>query len=158
MAMTLTSPAFQEGGQIPSKYSCEGDDISPPLAWDGAPKDTKSFVLIVDDPDAPDPKAPRLVWVHWVVYNIPPDTKSLPEDAGGTQFAQDITIGVNDFNKTSYGGPCPPVGRHRYFHKLYALDITLDLRKATKAELEQAMKGHVLASTELVGTYQKGDQ
>ena len=158
MAMTLTSPAFQEGGRIPSKYSCEGDDISPPLVWDGAPKDTKSFVLIVDDPDAPDPKAPRLVWVHWVVYNIPPDTKSLPEDAGGTQFAQDITIGVNDFNKTSYGGPCPPVGRHRYFHKLYALDITLDLRKATKAELEQAMKGHVLASTELVGTYQKGDR
>lgn len=157
MAMTLTSSAFEQGGKIPSKYTCEGDDISPPLAWDGAPDDTKSFVLIIDDPDAPDPKAPRLVWVHWVVYNIPPDTTSLPEDAGSAGLVQDIAIGVNDFKNTSYGGPCPPVGRHRYFHKLYALDTTLDLKKATKAEIEQAMKGHVLASVELVGTYQKGD-
>ena len=158
MAMTLTSPAFEQGGQIPSKYTCEGDDISPPLTWDGAPEGTKSLVLIVDDPDAPDPKAPKLVWVHWVVYNIPSDLKSLPENASGAGLAPDIVLGVNDFKKTSYGGPCPPIGRHRYFHKLYALDTTLDLRKATKPEIERAMKGHVLGSTELIGTYQKGDQ
>lgn len=157
MAMTLTSPAFEHGSQIPSKYTCEGDDSSPPLKWDGVPEGTKSLVLIVDDPDAPDPAAPKRVWVHWVVYNISPDTKSLPENASRTGLPPDIVPGVNDFKRTSYGGPCPPIGRHRYLHKLYALDTTLDLKKATKSEIEQAMKGHVLASTELIGTYQKGD-
>jgi Raf kinase inhibitor-like YbhB/YbcL family protein len=156
MAITLTSPAFKQGGQIPSKYTCEGDDISPPLAWDGVPKGTKSLVLIIDDPDAPDPKAPQLVWVHWVVYNISPDTKSLPENASKTGLPQGTAL--NDFKTTKYGGPCPPIGRHRYFHKLYALDITLDLRRASKPEIELAMKGHVLADAELIGTYQKGDQ
>lgn len=156
-AMTLTSPAFEQGGQIPSKYTCESDDISPPLKWDGVPEGTISLVLIVDDPDAPDPKAPKLVWVHWVLYNIPPDVKSLPENANRAGLPLNIVPGVNDFKKTSYRGPCPPIGRHRYFHKLYALDTTLDLSKPTKPEIEQAMKGHVLASTELVGTYQKGD-
>lgn len=158
MAMTLTSPAFEQGGQIPSQYTCEGDDISPPLTWDGVPEGTKSLVLIVDDPDAPDPKAPKLVWVHWVVYNIPPHTKSLPEDTSSAGLSPDITIGMNDYKKTSYGGPCPPIGQHRYFHKLYALDTTLDLGNATKPEVEQAMKGHVLASAELIGTYKKGHQ
>jgi Raf kinase inhibitor-like YbhB/YbcL family protein len=158
MAMTITSPAFEQEGQVPSKYTCEGDDISPPLAWDGVPGGTKSLVLIIDDPDAPDPKAPQLVWVHWVVYNMPPDTKSLPENASKAGLPQGAALGVNDFKKTNYGGPCPPVGRHRYFHKLYALDITLDLRKATKPEIELAMKGHVLADAELIGTYQKGDR
>jgi Raf kinase inhibitor-like YbhB/YbcL family protein len=158
MAMTLTSPAFKQDGQIRPKYTCEGDNISPPLAWNGVPKGTKSLVLIIDDPDAPDPKAPQLVWVHWVVYNIPPDTKGLPENVSKAGLPQGTTLGVNDFKKTSYGGPCPPIGRHRYFHKLYALDTTLDLSKATKPEIELAMKGHVLASAELIGTYQKGDR
>lgn len=158
MAMTLTSLAFKQDGQIPPKYTCEGDDISPPLAWDGVPEGTKSLVLIIDDPDAPDPKAPQRVWVHWVVYNIPADTKGVPENAGKAGLPKGGTLGLNDFTKTAYGGPCPPIGRHRYFHKLYALDTTLDLRNATKSEIEQAMKGHVLASAELIGTYQKGDR
>jgi Raf kinase inhibitor-like YbhB/YbcL family protein len=158
MAMTLISPAFEQGGQIPSKYTCEGDDISPPLAWEGVPQGTKSLVLIIDDPDAPDPKAPQLVWVHWVVYNIPPATNSLPENASKAGLPQGAELGLNDFKKTEYGGPCPPIGRHRYFHKLYALDFTLDLRRATEPEIELAMKGHVLADAELIGTYQKGDR
>ena len=158
MAMTLTSPAFKPNGHIPSKYTCEGDDVSPPLAWNGVPEGTKSLVLIIDDPDAPDPKAPQRVWVHWVVYNIPPDAKSLPENASKTGLPQGTVIGLNDFKKTAYGGPCPPIGRHRYFHKLYALDSTLDLKGATKSQVEQAMKGHVLGNAELIGTYQKGDR
>jgi Raf kinase inhibitor-like YbhB/YbcL family protein len=158
MTMTLTSPAFKPNGQIPSKYTCEGDDVSPPLAWNGVPEGTKSFVLIIDDPDAPDPKAPQRVWVHWVVYNILPDTKSLPENASKTGLPQGATVGPNDFKKTGYGGPCPPIGRHRYFHKIYALDSTLDLKGAIKSQIEQAMKGHVLANAELIGTYQKGDR
>jgi len=158
MAMTLTSPAFENGGQIPSTYTCEGDDISPPLTWDGVPEGTKSLVLIIDDPDAPDPEAPKMVWVHWVVYNIPPDTQSLPENVSRAGLAPGIALGMNDFKKTGYGGPCPPVGRHRYFHKLYALNTKLNLEKATKAEVEEAMEGHVIASTELIGTYQKNDK
>src|SRR5262245_47522607 len=122
MAMTLKSPAFQQNGDIPSKYTCEGEDVSPPLAWEDAPNGAKSLVLIIDDPDAPDPKAPKMVWVHWVVYNMPPDTKSLPENAGKARLPQGALLGLNDFKKTGYGGPCPPIGRHRYFHKLYALD------------------------------------
>jgi Raf kinase inhibitor-like YbhB/YbcL family protein len=156
MAMILTSPAFKQNGQIPSKYTCEGYDISPPLAWDGVPEGAKSLVLIIDDPDAPDPKAPQRVWVHWVVYNIPPDVKGLPENASKAGLPQGTVVGLNDFKKTEYGGPCPPIGQHRYFHKLYALDITLDLKRATKSQIEQAMKGHVLANAELIGTYQKG--
>ena len=148
MAMILNSPVFKQNGHIPSKYTCEGEDVSPPLAWEGVPDDAKSLVLIIDDPDAPDPKAPKMVWVHWVVYNIPSDTRSLPESAGK----------LNDFKKTAYGGPCPPIGRHRYFHKLYALDVTLDLRGATKSQIEQAMQGHLMANAELIGTYQKGDR
>src|SRR5262249_14738211 len=158
MAMTLKSPAFQQNGHIPSKYTCEGEDVSPPLAWEDAPNGAKSLVLIIDDPDAPDPKAPKMVWVHWVVYNMPPDTKSLPENAGKARLPQGALLGLNDFKKTGYGGPCPPIGRHRYFHKLYALDITLDLRDATKSQIERAMRGHVLANAELIGTYQKGDR
>src|SRR5215471_4933980 len=158
MTMTLKSPAFQQDGHIPSKYTCEGEDVSPPLAWEDAPNGAKSLVLIIDDPDAPDPKAPKMVWVHWVVYNMPPDTKSLPENAGKARLPLGALLGLNDFQKTGYGGPCPPIGRHRYFHKLYALDITLDLRDATKSQIERAMRGHVLANAELIGTYQKGDR
>src|SRR6516162_2904639 len=105
MAMTLNSPAFQQNGHIPSKYTCEGEDVSPPLAWEGAPNGAKSLVLIIDDPDAPDPKAPKMVWVHWVVYNMPPDTKSLPENAGKARLPQGALLGLNDFKKTGYGGP-----------------------------------------------------
>ena len=158
MAMTLNSPVFKQNGNIPSKYTCEGEDISPPLAWEGVPDGVKSLVLIIEDPDAPDPKAPRMIWVHWVVYNIPPDTDSLPENAGKTRLPQGALLGLNDFKKTGYGGPCPPIGRHRYFHKLYALDITLDLKGATKSQIERAMHGHLLAEAELIGTYQKGDR
>src|SRR5262249_44698562 len=157
-AMTLNSPVFKQNGHIPSKYTCEGGDVSPPLAREDVPDDAKSLVLIIDDPDAPDPKASKMVWVHWVVYNIPSDTRSLPENAGKARLPQGTLLGLNDFRKTAYGGPCPPIGRHRYFHKLYALDVTLDLRGATKSQIEQAMQGHVLATAELIGTYQKGDR
>jgi Raf kinase inhibitor-like YbhB/YbcL family protein len=157
MALTLSSSAFKPGGKIPAKYSCEGDDISPPLSIAGAPEGTKSLALILDDPDAPDPKAPKRVWVHWVVYNLPPDTDSLPEDASRAGLPKGAASGVNDSKQASYNGPCPPIGRHRYFHKLYALDITLPAKAMTKADIEGAIKGHVLAQAELMGTYQKGD-
>ena len=152
--MQLNSNVFTHNGPIPAKYTCDGQDISPPLSWTGVPAGTKSLVLIVDDPDAPDPAAPRMTWVHWQLYNLPPAaqglaeaTRSLPPGTGE---------GVNDWKRTGYGGPCPPIGRHRYFHKLYALDVTLpDLGRPTKTALERAMQGHVLAHAELVGTYQK---
>jgi Raf kinase inhibitor-like YbhB/YbcL family protein len=158
MALTLTSSAFAPGGAIPSKYTCEGDDVSPPLAFAGAPAGTKSLALIVDDPDAPDPKAPKRVWVHWLVYNLSPDSQGLPENASDAGLPAGATAGLNDFKQTVYRGACPPVGRHRYFHKLYALDVTLPAKPLTKSELEAAMKGHVLAQAELIGTYQKGDR
>src|SRR5262245_54641837 len=158
MALTLTSSAFEPGGAIPSKYTCEGDDVSLPLAFADVPAGTKSLALIVDDPDVPDPKAPKRVWVHWVAYNLPPDSQGLPENASGAGLPGGAVAGVNDWKRTSYGGPCPPIGRHRYFHKLYALDITLPAKPLTKPELEAAMKGHVLAQAELIGTYQKGDR
>lgn len=157
MALTLSSSAFKQGGKIPSKYTCEGDDVSPPLSFDGIPAGTKSLVLIIDDPDAPDPKAPKRVWVHWVVHNLPPETKGLPENASRTGLPQGAVSGLNDSKQTSYNGPCPPIGRHRYFHKLYALDTTLPLKALTKADIEATIKGHVLAEAELIGTYQKGD-
>ena len=156
MPLTLESSAFAPNGSMPRKYTCEGDDVSPPLAWRGEPAGTKSFALIVDDPDAPDPKAPKMTWVHWVVYNLPPGTKALSEGAS-RKLPGGARDGKNDWKRTGYGGPCPPVGRHRYFHKLYALNTELpDLREPTKAQLEAAMKGHVLAHGELIGTYQKG--
>ena len=143
---------------FPRSTPARAKTVSPPLAWEGVPEGAKSLVLIVDDPDAPDPKAPKMGWVHWVVYNIPPDTKSLRENAHKARLPQGALPGLNDFQKTGYGGPCPPIGRHRYFHKLYALDITLDLRGATKSQIERAMQGHVLANAELIGTYQRGDR
>lgn len=157
MALTLTSSAFQAGGKILSKYTCEGEDISPPLAIGGVPADAKSLALILDDPDAPDPKAPKRVWVHWVVHNLPPDTQSLPENAGSKGLPKGTVIGTSDRKQNSYHGPCPPIGRHRYFHKLYALDITLPPAPLNKAALEAAMQDHVLAQAELMGTFQKGD-
>lgn len=152
--MKLTSPAFPHEGEIPDVYTCDGRDVSPPLQWTGVPPGTKSLVLIVDDPDAPDPRAPRMVWVHWVLYNLPPELPGLAEAAGVPKGA---TAGMNDFGRTRYGGPCPPIGRHRYFFKLYALDTRLpEMGAITKAQLERAMSGHVLAEAVLMGTYERG--
>src|SRR5262249_33212072 len=144
MAMTLNSPAFQQNDHIPSKYTCEGEDASPPLTWEGVPNGAKSLALIVDDPDAPDPKAPKMVWVHWVVYNIPPDTKGLPENAGKARLPQGVLLGLNDFKKTEYGGPCPPIGRHRYFHndKQSAHLLRLEgLRDVSQGQVLDTRKG-----------------
>jgi Raf kinase inhibitor-like YbhB/YbcL family protein len=156
MALTLTSPNFGSGAAIPRVHSCEGGDRSPALAWSGAPQGTRSLALIVDDPDAPDPAAPRTTWVHWVLYGLPAESTGLPEGAKAATLPHGAREGVNDWKRPGYGGPCPPIGRHRYFFKLYALDVELpELHRPTKAALEQAMKGHVLASAELIGTYQK---
>jgi Raf kinase inhibitor-like YbhB/YbcL family protein len=156
MTLKLTSPAFSNNGEIPKRYTCQGADISVPLAWSAVPAGTKGLVLIVDDPDAPDPKAPRMTWVHWVLYNLPPSAGSLKEAIKSSELPAGTLEGLNDWKRTGYGGPCPPIGRHRYFHKLYALDSLLpDMDKPVKADLEQAMKGHVLEKSELIGTYQK---
>lgn len=156
MTLQIHSPAFTDGGEIPTKYTCEGDDISPPLAWEGVPVNARSLVLIVDDPDAPDPAAPRMTWVHWLVYNLPTDTPGLPEGIAEAALPPGVRGGLNDWKRTGFGGPCPPIGRHRYFHKLYALDTVLeDLNKPTKTVLKAAMKGHILAQGQLVGTYLK---
>jgi hypothetical protein len=154
--MSLSSPAFAPGGEIPALFTCEGRDLSPALDWRGVPEAAQSLVLIVDDPDAPDPKAPRTTWVHWVLYNLPPSARGLPQAVASKDLPAGTKQGTNDWKRSGYGGPCPPIGRHRYFHKLYALDVVLpDLGPATKAQVEAAMKGHVIAHAELVGTYQK---
>ncbi len=154
MALTLISSAFQHGADIPTDYTCEGDDHSPPLSWEGVPDGTQSLALIVDDPDAPDPSAPKMTWVHWLLYNLPADSSGLEE---GVQALPPGTLrGSNDWQRDSYGGPCPPIGKHRYFFKLYALDCLLpDLHTPTRAQLEAAMQGHIIGQVELVGLYQK---
>jgi Raf kinase inhibitor-like YbhB/YbcL family protein len=152
--MQIASAAFADGQEIPVLHTCQGSDLSPPLAWSGVPPAAKSLALIVDDPDAPDPAAPKMTWVHWVLYNIPVGATGLAE--GAADLPAGARSGSNDWKRTGYGGPCPPVGRHRYFHKLYALDVALpDLGAVTKADLLRAMEGHVLAEAALVGTYQK---
>ena len=156
MALAISSTAFSSNGSIPKQYTCEGEDQSPALQWSGVPTGAKSLVLIVDDPDAPDPKAPKMTWVHWVLYNISAQTQGVAEDEKKHALAGSLP-GVNDWKRTGYGGPCPPIGRHRYFHKLYALDVVLpDLKKPTKDQLLAAMKGHVIEEAQLVGTYEKG--
>ncbi|HVO11837.1 MAG TPA: YbhB/YbcL family Raf kinase inhibitor-like protein [Vicinamibacteria bacterium] len=156
MGLSLSSPAFTAGGEIPTPFTCEGQDLSPALDWNGVPEKAQSLVLIVDDPDAPDPKAPKMTWVHWVLYNLPPTAKGLPQAVSARDLPAGARQGTNDWKRTGWGGPCPPIGRHRYFHKLYALDTVLpDLGAATKPDVESAMRGHVLAHAELVGTYQK---
>jgi Raf kinase inhibitor-like YbhB/YbcL family protein len=152
----LRSPAFTHEGEIPTRYTCEGEDVSPELAWSGIPGEAKSLVLIVDDPDAPDPKAPKTVWVHWVLYGMPPMTLGTPEGAVKATLPPGTREGKNDWKQTGWRGPCPPIGRHRYFFKLYALDAMLpDLGTPTRAELEKAMEGHVVGQATLMGYYKK---
>ncbi|WP_437902809.1 YbhB/YbcL family Raf kinase inhibitor-like protein [Sorangium sp. So ce327] len=154
--LSLQSPDFHHGDVIPIVHTCEGKDVPPALSWSGIPGGTRSLALIVDDPDAPDPRAPKTTWVHWVLYNIPPDAGGLPEGARKADLPTGALEGRNDWKRAGYGGPCPPIGKHRYFFKLYALDTVLPPRGGlTKVELEKEMEGHVLARVELVGTYQK---
>lgn len=155
--MNLTSKAFAHNEAIPVLYTGQGKDISPPLIWAGVPAMAKSLVLVVDDPDAPDPRAPRMTWVHWVLYNIPANATGLPQAVKTGDLPAGTLEGLNDWKSRGYGGPNPPIGRHRYFHKLFALDVVLpDLGSPTKAKLEKAMLGHILAKAELVGTYERG--
>jgi Raf kinase inhibitor-like YbhB/YbcL family protein len=153
MTLQIRSNAFSEGGMIPRKYTCDGEDVSPPMVWSGVPEGTKSLVLIADDPDAP-----MGTWVHWVLYDIPPTLDGLPEGVAKTPLVQGVgTQGTNDFRQIGYGGPCPPRGpAHRYFFKLYALDTSLNLKSGLrKAEIEKAMKGHILAQAQYMGTYRR---
>lgn len=153
MPLTLRSPAFSNNGSIPREYTCDGPDTAPALEWSGAPSGTKSFALIVDDPDAPDPKAPKMTYVHWVLYDLPASAMGLPKGGKAPAGGRD---GKNDWKRTGYGGPCPPIGRHRYFFKLHALDTPLgDLKTPTKDQLLKAMQGHILEQAELMGTYQR---
>ncbi|HTQ36954.1 MAG TPA: YbhB/YbcL family Raf kinase inhibitor-like protein [Steroidobacteraceae bacterium] len=153
---SISSPAFAHQAPMPRRYTAEGENLSPPLEWSGAPAGAKSVALIMDDPDAPDPRAPQRTYVHWVLYDLPVGAKALPAGASSSGLPPGTRQGLNDEDRAQYSGPAPPVGRHRYFIKLYALDTTLpELEHPTKARLEAAMNGHVLASTELVGTYEK---
>ncbi len=155
--LSILSPAFAPGGAIPARFTCDGDDVSPPLRFTGVPHGTRSLALIVDDPDAPDPAAPRMIYVHWILYDLPPTAEGLAEGAARGGLPAGTREGLNDWHRTGWGGPCPPIGRHRYFFKLYALDTALgDLGRARKTELLAAIQGHLLAEAELVGTYQRG--
>ncbi len=159
MSLTLTSKAFSNQGSIPAQYTCEGKNVSPPLSWSGVPADTQSLALIVDDPDAPDPAAPKTIWTHWVLYNLPAKDGALSEGAKAADLPQGTREGTNDWKRTGYGGPCPPIGRHRYYFRLFALDLVLpDLGQPTRAKLLASMEGHVVASSELMGTYVKGEK
>ncbi|MGD2128551.1 MAG: YbhB/YbcL family Raf kinase inhibitor-like protein [Lysobacterales bacterium] len=156
MGFRIESSAFADNGEIPKIYTCDGNDLSPPLEWSDPPEGTQSLALIVDDPDAPDPAAPRMTWVHWVLYDLPATAGGLAEAVESAALPKGAAEGLNDWKRTGYGGPCPPIGRHRYFFKLYALDTRLeDLGNPTKAELEAAMEGHVLERAERVGTYRR---
>jgi Raf kinase inhibitor-like YbhB/YbcL family protein len=156
MSLSLTSTAFRAGENIPAIHTCDGSNISPPLSWSGVPAAARSLALIVEDPDAPDPAAPQRIWVHWVLYNIPTDASGLLEGVQQKDLPHGTRPGLNDWKNSGYGGPCPPVGRHRYFHKLFALDLVLpDLGAPSKAQLEQAMQGHIIEQAELVGLYQR---
>ena len=157
MSLRLVSSAFNAGTDIPAVHTCDGANVSPPLAWSGLPPGTKNLALIVDDPDAPDPAAPQRTWVHWVLYNLPANADGLPQGVKAQDLPSGTQVGLNDWENSGYGGPCPPIGRHRYVHKLYALDVVLpQLGHPTKAKLETAMHGHVLEQTEMIGLYQRG--
>ena len=150
--MKLTSPAFDEGGMIPEKYTCDGTDLSPPLKWDSIPEETKSLALICDDPDAP-----MGTWVHWVYYDIPSAAQGVPENIGANDRPEIGGIqGINDFRRIGYGGPCPPGGTHRYYFKLYALDTLLNLSPgSTKKQVLKAMENHIIGHVQLMGTYRR---
>ena len=155
LSLIITSSAFENEEAIPARYTCDGDDISPGLSWSNNPEGAQSLVLIVDDPDAPDPAAPKMTWVHWVLYNIPTSSSGLAEGINASELPEGTLEGLNDWKRTGYGGPCPPIGRHRYFHKLYALDTVLpDLNQPTKSEVEAAMEDHIIEHVILMGTYQ----
>lgn len=154
MNLLISSAAFADNCPIPKRYTCDGLDVSPPLQWSGIPSNAKSLALIVEDPDAPDPQAPKTTWVHWILYNIPPTITGLPEDITHHVVPAGALDGLNDWMRTGYGGPCPPVGRHRYFHRLYALSVVLpNLHRPRRSKLLQAMHGKVLAEALLVGLY-----
>jgi Raf kinase inhibitor-like YbhB/YbcL family protein len=152
MTIQVSSPAFQEGGMIPAKYTCDGNDTSPPLHWEPVPEGTQSIALICDDPDAPGG-----MWVHWVMWNVPPAARELAENVPAKPELPDGSRqGISDFRRPGYGGPCPPSGVHRYYFKVYALDAILDLPSSTrKADLLKAMKGHILAEGQLMGKYSR---
>ena len=152
MDIKVSSEAFEEGGMIPAKYTCDEDDISPPLAWDSVPEGTKTLALICDDPDAP-----MGTWVHWVLFNLPVDISELPGNVPPErELESGAKQGTNDFGRIGYGGPCPPGGTHRYYFKLYALDAELDLEAgARKPKLLEAMEGHILAKGQLMGRYSR---
>lgn len=154
--MKITSPVFTEAQGIPTRYTCEGEDVSPPLQWGDLPEGAQSLALIVEDPDAPDPQAPKILWIHWVLYNLPVTCQGLAENIAPEQLPAGTCLGLTNWDNTRYGGPCPPIGRHRYFHRLYALDTVLPVLKHPTAEaLKAAMKGHILAEAVLMGNYQK---
>ena len=151
MSIDVASSAFEEGGAIPARYTCDGLDVSPPLSWGPVPDGTRSLALIADDPDAPSG-----TFVHWVIYNLPPDTRHLPEDVPNLEtLSSGASQGVNGAGRVGYMGPCPPGSTHRYFFKVYALDTELDLRGATKEDLVGVMEGHLLAEGRLMGTYRR---
>lgn len=154
--MVLESEAFAPGAEIPREHTCEGDERSPPLRWSGIPAAAKSLALVISDPDAPDPRAPTMEWTHWILVDLPPTDGALPAGVAAGDLPPGTRTGTNDWGRTSYGGPCPPIGRHRYFHDLYALDTTFpELKAPTRADLMKAIDGHVLARAELIGTYEK---
>ncbi|MFL5348624.1 MAG: YbhB/YbcL family Raf kinase inhibitor-like protein [Hyalangium sp.] len=154
--LQITSPRFQDGEPIPIAFTAEGEDKAPPLQWGEVPHGTRSLALVVEDPDAPDPRHPQRTWCHWLLYNIPPGTRNLPEGASRDTLPQGVREGLNDWHRAGYGGPCPPIGRHRYIYRLYALDTVLpDLGSPTRAQLLAAIQGHVLAEAQLIGTYEK---
>jgi Raf kinase inhibitor-like YbhB/YbcL family protein len=156
MSLSLTSPAFTHEGSIPRRNTCEGEDVAPALGWSGAPPGTASFALIVHDPDAPDPNAPTMDYVHWVLYDIPASVSGLPEGVTSADLPGGTREGVNDWENTGYGGPCPPIGRHRYYFELHALDRLLgDLEEPNRQRVDAAMEGHVLGTAVLMGTYRK---
>ena len=156
MALWLSSTDFTHNGSIPRRFTCEGDDVSPALEWHDPPPGTRSFALTLDDPDVPDPAHPQRIWVHWVLYDIPALARALPQASQSSMLPAGTRSGLNDWTRTGYGGPCPPIGRHRYFFKLYALDCQLpSLHEPTKGQLEAAMESHILEKAEMVGTYMK---
>jgi Raf kinase inhibitor-like YbhB/YbcL family protein len=156
VALTISSPAFTNGAEIPSLHTCDGKDVSPELRFGGVPQGAKSLALVVHDPDAPDPAAPRMDWVHWVLYNLPPGATSLPQGVRAEDLPAGALQGMNDWKRTGWGGPCPPIGRHRYFFRLFALNTVLpDLESPNRQRLQREMQGHLLGSAELMGTYQR---